>query len=177
MSFNPQHYINKDTSYTSEPITFNIIYIDDISKSNLTKIEEWEFYKDPNKMAVDRLNNSKIITEIDVNEDESNSRNSTKKSGPPAVYKLTLKDNADNYCFAYEYHDKLKFLRTNNQLTPVPIRLGGKLTVQRGTLIINGVLMLKEAQCNYSAPDELSTMVKQLNSNIIDKSITLLNGQ
>lgn len=169
--FVPKDYANKSDTLPHS-VTFSIIHIDDIAKSKITKLEEWKRIKDPNNVGVDRLNKGKIISEIDVNADEANPQPAGNNS---AVYKLTLKDDGDNYCFAYEYNDQLPFLRPPQSNGPIPIRLGGRLVVKQGTLIANGALLLTRDGCNYLGVTE-SVLVRNLNTNLIDKSIQILES-
>lgn len=179
-SFNAKEYLNKKSDRLAKLVEFFIIHIDDVSKSKVTKLEEWRRVKDPNDVGVDRLNRGKIISEIDMNADDanpsSNSSSVTNSAGTNGLYKLTLKDNFDNYCFAYEYNDQLPFLRAGNTNLPIPIKLGGKLIVKRGTLIANGSLLLNRDQCTYIGVDDSSELVKSLNSNLVEKSISILQN-
>lgn len=172
--FNAKDNLNKVN--LQFPVSFNIIHIDDISKSKISKLEEWKRYKDPNEVGVDRLNRGaqaqRLITEINVNEDEANP---TVNTASQSIYKLTLKDNFDNYCFAYEYEDKLPFLRAGSDL-PIPIRLGGKLIIEKNTPISNGALLINRNNCRYLGIDENSDLVKTLNSNLVEKSINILQN-
>ncbi|CAH6721499.1 hypothetical protein CLIB1444_06S03598 [[Candida] jaroonii] len=170
--FNPKDHVGQKESYLQNPTAFHIIYIDDISKSKITKLEAWKGAKDPNEVGDDRLNNSRIIREVNLNEDANTPQI---QQFDQSVYKLTLKDNKDNYCFAFEYNDKLPFLRSGVNL-PIPIKLGGKLIVKRGTMIKNGTLLLNRAQCQYLGVDESSTLVKNLNANLLEKSINILQN-
>lgn len=169
MSFNPKDHIQE--SYTPNPITFTIIYIDDISKSKLAKLDQWRRLKDPLQVSVDRLNHGTLITEIN---DGENTNVSVAKSSD-SVYKLTLKDDSDNYCFAYEYNDRLLFLRTGVDL-PIPIKLGGRLVVKKGTLVTNGCLMLKNAQVDYLGVED-GDFANTLNANLVEKSIEILSRE
>ncbi|CUM45411.1 uncharacterized protein AC631_02590 [Debaryomyces fabryi] len=184
-SFDPQQYLSEKSAYTQHPILFNIIQVSDISRSRLNQLDEWQEYEDPNSVSVDRVskyNNKKylgnrIIREVDMSKDnELTFSNFTRYGG---IYKLLLKDNFDNYCFAYEYNDSLQFLRQNNSTgTPLGIPLGGRLLVNKGTLVMNGVLMLEKIQCQYLGIDENdSSLAEKLNSGIVKKHIDLLNEE
>lgn len=181
--FNPRDYATKKTEKLDKPVTFWIIHIDDVTKSKIAKLEEWRRIKDPNDVGVDRLNRGKMISEVDVNADDANPGSGqngitgSTNSSETAIYKLTLKDSFDNYCFAYEYNDQLPFLREgNHSQLPIPIKLGGKLVIKAGTLIANGTLLLKRGQCNYLGVDNTNELVKNLNSNLIEKSINILQN-
>lgn len=184
-SFDPQQYLSKKATYTQYPILFNIIQVSDISRSRLNQLDEWQEYEDPNSVSVDRVskfNNKKylgnrIIREVDMSKDNELNLTNFKRFG--GIYKLLLKDNFDNYCFAYEYNDCLQFLRQSNSTgTPLGIPLGGRLLVNKGTLVMNGALMLKKIQCQYLGIDENdNSLAEKLNSGIVKKHIDLLNEE
>ncbi|EGV62312.1 hypothetical protein PSN45_001038 [Yamadazyma tenuis] len=180
-AFNPQEFANKPSDQTRLPVAFNVIHVDDISKSKIAKLEEWMKYKDPNEVGVDRLNrsgagtNQHIIREIDVSDNDNARLMETTSLFDSSVYKLTLRDNFDNYCFAYEYNDKLPFLRTGSTL-PIPIKLGGKLIISSGATVANGALLVDRKVCKYIGVDESSELVKALNSNLVEKSINILQN-
>lgn len=184
-SFDPQQYLESKVSYTQHPILFNIIQVSDISRSRLIQLDEWQEYEDPNSVSVDRVskfNNKKylgnrIIREVDMNKDNETNLNDYRGSGN--VYKLMLKDNFDNYCFAYEYNDRLQFLRQNISTgTPLSIPLGGRILVNKGTLVMHGALMLKKIQCQYLGINENDKALSdKLNGGIVKKHIDLLNEE
>lgn len=170
MSFDPQKYTTTNEAFTSSEIQFDILQIANISTSKLRQLDEWKEYQDPKRVAVDRMGNSKIIRSIDNEESDS-------IGSVSAIYKLLLRDTAGNVCYAYEYNDKLSFLHQKKDTkTPPGISLGGRLVVNRGTLIMNGVLMLKNAQCKYLGivDDELA---QTLNSGIGKKQIEILETE
>ena len=184
-SFEPQQYLQAKATYTQHPILFHIIQVADISRSRLNQLDEWQEYEDPNSVSVDRVskfNNKKylgnrIIREVDMNKDDGINKDNFKHFG--GIYKLTLKDNFDNYCFAYEYNDCLQFLRLHASTgTPLGIPLGGRLLVKKGTLVVNGAIMLKKIQCQYLGIDENDkALSEKLNSGIVKKHIDLLNEE
>lgn len=138
--------------------------------SKLRQLDGWKEHQDPNKAAVDRMSNSKIIRSID--EGELDSAGSTS-----AIYKLLLRDTAGNLCFAYEYNDKLSFLHYNKDTkTPLGLPLGGRLKVNKGTLVLNGVLMLKNAQCQYLGVVD-HDLAQTINSGIGKKQIEILEQE
>lgn len=152
---------------------FHIIHIFNISKSNLNQIDDWREYDNPNRVSVDRLEKSKVVREVNIDEDASlpTRRHTPDKS----TYKLLLRDFGGNHSFAYEI-SPLQFLRDNTYTgTPLSIQLGGRLLVKQGTNVLNGVLMLNRNNCEYlginSADKEL---VDTLNSGIVPKYIEML---
>lgn len=189
MSFTPETHLQTSQTYTASPIVFTVVGILDIASSKLLQVDKWRDYEDPHKASVDRLNKGRnhIIRELrDDNEDAGISVIPTGSS----LYKLTLKDGADNYCFAYEYMEKLPFLRQarnasgsasasgDNTDSPLPIPLGSKIRVEKGTLIMNGVLMLTRVQCLYlGVTEEDQELYAKLNLDIAKKYIQYLTGE
>lgn len=183
-SFDPQQYLQVKEFYTQNPILFKIIQISDISKSRLNQLDEWQEHEDPNSVSVDRVSKSnskkslsnKVIREVNINS-ENDTMGNTNKSG--SIYKLILKDNFDNFSYAYEYNDRLPFLRQAGSTgTPLAIPLGGKLIVNKGTLVMNGSIMLKTMQCQYLGMDEShKEFADKLNSGIVAKQIALLKKE
>lgn len=169
VGFNAKEYASVVEATLPANTTFFIIHVDDITKSKITKLEEWKLYKDPNEVGVDRLSKNRIIREIKDDDDPE------PKINTPSVYKLTLKDKFDNYCFAYEYNDQLPFLRTGSA-APIPIKLGGRIIINKDTKINNGVLLLNRTCCKYLGVDPTSELAKALNSNLVEKSINILQN-
>lgn len=135
-------------------------------------------------MAVDRISKAskpnRVINQVEMG-DQSNP---TKVSVPSTswssndVYRLTLKDSFDNYCYAYEYSDQLAFIRQQNGSgVPLNIPLGGRLIVNKGTAVMNGVLMLKNNNCQYLGIGEDKTLSKELNSGLVGKYIKVLTQE
>lgn len=187
--FISQHFANIPETQTQVPILFYVIHIHNISKSRLNQLDQWKEYEDPNSVSVDRVSKSKgkskrgsnkVITLVEM-DSENGTTNLNANTGWSSndVYKLVLKDNFDNYCYAYEYDDKLSFIRTNNNSEiPLSISLGGRLIVNKGTTIMNGMLMLKNINCQYLGIDERDTRLFQtLNSNLVGKYISVLKNE
>lgn len=177
VGFKAKEYANKGETTLPSNTTFFIIHVDDITKSKIAKLEQWKQYKDPNEVGVDRLSKNRIIREINDDEENSssNTNNNESKTTGPSVYKLTLKDQFENYCFAYEYNDQLPFLRTGST-APIPIKLGGRLIVNKDTKVSNGVILLDRKSCRYLGVDPSSELAKALNSNLVEKSINILQN-
>ncbi|KAK6458565.1 uncharacterized protein RJT20DRAFT_131731 [Scheffersomyces xylosifermentans] len=172
-SFVAANYKSLTSAHTTTPILFHIIHIANISKSRLNQKDDWLEYNDPNNVSADRLNKSnKIVREIKMGDD------STPVASVYDVYKLLLRDSHNNYCYGYEV-EPLGFLRNSSSQstgTPLPIRLGGRLIVKSGCLIQQGVLLLRNRQCNYLGIDESETeLVSQLNNGIVNKYIDVLD--
>ena len=59
---------------------FLVVSIENISKSRLNQLEEWKQLDNPNKSSVDRLNR-KIITEVNLNNDDEDNDESEDLAG------------------------------------------------------------------------------------------------
>lgn len=149
MSFSPDQFLDTAQAFTSAPIIFNIVGLLDISTSKLTQRDKWKDFDDPQKASVDRLRNGRNTIIRELRDDDENNGNPV-AAPTNAYYKLTLRDQNDNLCFAYEYNDRLPFLRQQSQTdSPLQLPLGGRLRVEKGTMIKYGVLMLNRVQCQY----------------------------
>lgn len=169
MIFDPKTYTNTAKAFTTDDIEVDIVQIYNIAVSKLRQLDEWRDHQDPHNLAVDRVGSSRIIRSID---DDLESL-----AAPRAIYKLLLRDTAGNLSYAYEYNDRIAFLHHKKDTsTPLGVPLGGRLVVKRGTLIMNGVLMLKNAQCHYLGPVDgpLGTI---LNSDAGKKQMEILQKE
>ncbi|CUM66848.1 uncharacterized protein PRCAT00004532001 [Priceomyces carsonii] len=176
--FKAEEYLLTKMAYLDNLVLFNIIQITNISKSKLNQLDEWKSYEDPNKASVDRIKSrsgTRLVREVKMDEVEDSLFQPTKD-----IYKLMLRDKAGNYCYAYEFNDVLSFLREKRPTTntPLNIPLGGRLVVDKGTSILNGVLLLKRNQCHYLGTDESDRqLIDTLNSNLVKKYINLLTDE
>lgn len=135
-----------------ETTLFQIVDIQDTSKSVLSEIEELKRLVDINESFYDyqKFGNAdnkkkKKRTTIDVNleEDENEIDDNfmnDKNYIPKRVFRLILEDCFGNICYAYE-QEPLNFLRNNNQL--YPIKLGYKILVYKDAKIIFNTLQLR----------------------------------
>lgn len=167
--FQAQNHLLELEHFTQTPILFFIIHIENIAKSRLARLDEWEEQGDPEKRSVDRLK-SRVIRQVNMDDDNVT----------PIVasdtYKLTLRDSFDNYSFAYEFNDKLPFLRK----TPgYPAEaLGARLLVNKGTLVLNGVLMLNRATCQFLGVDSANRgLAELLQGDLAEKNIAVLRAE
>lgn len=175
MSFLAQYVEN---GATSQPIAFHVLHVADISRSRLAQLDEWKEYDDPRSVAVDRLNR-RVIREVNM-DDATVVTDGAPTRTSPQTFKLLLRDvnNANNYCYGYEYNDMLPFLRDTNTATPLATRLGGRILVKQGTPVQNGVLLLTRRQCQYlGMADADKSLVDQLNTGIIRKYIDILDSE
>lgn len=189
-AFDSSKYVTVPEATLEQPVMFNILRVENCSKSRINQIDEWKEHYDPMKVLVDRLHNKtalgkkparEVIRDIALDDDgDVGAQAAAARGSENHVYKLLLCDRFNNLSYAFEYPDNLRFLRNTGQETGTPLKipLGGRLLVQRGALIKYGVLMLHSAQCQYlgtSAED--STLVELLNSGAVQKNIALLEDE
>lgn len=173
MGFDPNHYSSIKSASLENDVMFCIIHISNISKSLLNQLDDWNEFENPNAVSVDRLKRGgqKVIREVNLDDAAINVTTLDK-------YKLLLRDDNDTYCYAYELDHPLGFLRDSSyHESPLPMRLGGKLIVKKGTPILSGVLMLSNKNCQYLGIDVDDDLVQRLNNGIIRKYIDLINKQ
>lgn len=117
-------------------LLFQICMIEDISRSKLSQVDEFEARLNPRKQMVDRIGSTKrkLISAIDVYSDEStvpsNEYGSTNNGN--IIYKLTLQDKSGNMFFAINT-EPIPALRTS--------MLGAKLVILPGAVFHRGVFM------------------------------------
>ncbi|KAJ8146365.1 hypothetical protein OY671_000587 [Metschnikowia pulcherrima] len=168
-----RQYFGQPEARLNAPISCQVMQIFNVSESKEKALEEWRYYHNPNKAPFERMEHvSRPIiygVDLDATEHEQKARSSK------ATYKLLLRDPTDNYFYAVELED-LPFLRPQSSSTksPLPIVLGGKLTLQHGTLVSDGIVLLRKHQCAYEDPDPASESTKSLNEDIVQNTIDLL---
>lgn len=179
-SFNPRAFLDIPLAYTKQPVLFNIVQLLDISHSKLSQLYDWLELGDPNKVPIDTLKKSRNH-QLSKKEENDKDRAFTnfQRMTENNVYRILLRDSWGNYCYAYEYQDKLPFLR-QNRLTATCSNnpLGARMLVSQGTLIMNGVLMLQKTQCQYLGVTESDRqLLESLNSNLEQKYIDYLKEE
>ncbi|RLV91488.1 hypothetical protein JA1_003852 [Spathaspora sp. JA1] len=158
---------------------FNIIRIENISKSKLNQLEDWQHYHDPNSVSVDRVRSSNRTIIREIRDDDNSTRTVNNNNNGTATYKLLLRDFHNNYTFAFE-QEPLNFLRSNqNTSTPLGIPLGGRLLVKQGATISRGAIFLELKNCEYQgiATPEDDQLVSTLNDGLIQKEIDILKDE
>lgn len=173
MSFRASDHIGKGEATLASPITCHIIHIVNVAESKEKTLEEWRYYQNPNTAPFERMEhvNRPIIYGIDLDAAEQQKPTTTK-----ATYKLLLRDSSNNYFYGIEIDD-LPFLRPREKTTtnPLPMPLGGKLLLQKGTTVCDGVVFLKKNQCLYIGPDDV--LGSTLNSGVVKKYIDIMEKQ
>lgn len=178
MTFRPEEYAKKGEVTLTLALTCFVVFVEDVSESKEKRLEEWKYYHNPNRAPFERMEhvNRPVIYGIDL--DESPEDKAAKKMSASATYKLTLRDESENYFYAIEI-DKLPFLHSqaSNTGTPLPVPLGGKLVLKSGTKVYNGVVCLTASSCEYLGHDENLSLAKQLNVGVVEKYIDVMERQ
>lgn len=170
-------YADQETVLLSHAVTCRITLILNISESKEKNLEEWRYFNDPNTAPFERVEhaNRPVIYGIDLETQESDvTPNSTGK----ALYKLSLVDDVGQAFYGLEV-EELLFLHPNNKTTqtPLPIPLGGTLVLHKGTCISYGLIMLRNNQCSYTAPDPDNQLSQTINDGLVQKYIEVLDRQ
>lgn len=174
MSFDVRQYQSSKSAILETDVLFHIVYITNISKSILNQLEDWNEFNDPNTVSVDRITNSTRTGHVLI-------REITDENTPTVTldkYKLLLRDQNNNYSYAYE-NQPLAFLRdASYHESPMPLKLGGRLLLKKGTSIQSGSLLINNNDCRYLGLNPMDTdLISQLNDGLIKKNIELLNKQ
>ncbi|OBA23689.1 hypothetical protein METBIDRAFT_76668 [Metschnikowia bicuspidata var. bicuspidata NRRL YB-4993] len=166
-------YFGLPEAELKEPLVCHVMQILNISESKEKALEEWRYYQNPNTAPFERMEHvyRPIIYGIDLETPEPEQKARSVK----ATYKLLLRDCFGNYFYAIEL-EELPFLRpgTNTTKTPLPIPLGGCITLGKGTLIADGFVLMKKHLCTYQEPDPFSELTKSLNENLVGKNIEMI---
>lgn len=124
-------------------ILFQILMVENISKSKLSQIDDMKIRLDPKHQKSDRLSTGRdkkvVINQVNVEAEEPNVEDfcfSSKKD----VFKLTLQDKTGAIFFAVTLVS-LPWLAVYN--------LGSKLIINRGTNFVRGVFQLNESNCTF----------------------------
>lgn len=130
-------------SATTKPILVQLVDIENVTKSRLSRLDEILGVINPNDLRTDKLGNKgarrKIIRDVDVDDHEDSP--STAPNYGSGYYKLTLMDYKGGMVFGAEL-SKLSFLSSSSSLL-LPIPLGSKIIVKPGTPVVRGMLLLK----------------------------------
>ncbi|EGW32725.1 uncharacterized protein SPAPADRAFT_149840 [Spathaspora passalidarum NRRL Y-27907] len=177
-TFKASDFARIERAELNQSTLFNIMRIENISKSKLNQMEDWQHYHDPNSVSVDRIKNSNrtIIREIKDSSDDNGPRDAN--TNVNVTYKLLLRDFHNNYTFAYE-QEPLNFLRSHrSNATPLGIDLGGRLLVKQGATISRGVIFLDHKNCDYqgSHPED-EQLTRTLNDGLVQKEIDILKSE
>lgn len=175
-AFNPAEYADKPDTPLTSPLTCTIIQITNVALSKEKTLEEWKYYHNPNTAPFERMEhvNRPIIYGIDLEATDQVAKPLSAK----ATYKLLLRDQHENYFYALEMEEIL-FLHPREKSTnnPLPVPLGGRVVLQKGTIVRYGMVLLRKHQCNYLGVDMNSDLAKQLNDGVVKKYIDMIEQQ
>ncbi|SGZ56743.1 CIC11C00000002082 [Sungouiella intermedia] len=169
-------YADKPDIPLTSSVSCNIIQITNVAQSKEKTLEEWKYYHNPNTAPFERMEHVSrpVIYGIDLEETEQVAKVSSAK----ATYKLLLRDQNNNYFYALEM-EEIPFLHPREKSTnsPLPIPLGGRVMLQKGTIVHYGMVLLRKHQCNYLGVDMNSDLAKQLNDGAVKKYIDVMEQQ
>ncbi|QLQ81907.1 hypothetical protein HG537_0G01610 [Torulaspora globosa] len=126
----------------SRELLFQILMVEDISKSKLSQIDDITTRLNPKYQRIDRLNNGRekvVINQVNVETEETNIDNSC-QSNKKSVYRLTLQDKSGAIFYA---------INTTNLPWLFVCMLGSKLIINTGTQFIRGVFLLNDTNCIF----------------------------
>lgn len=134
---------------------FQILEISDTTKSYLQELEVLKELQDEQNINTDKLQKSKakIVKPQDTKQDVK------------SLYKLLLQDTHRNLCYGIEF-EKLNFLN-NDKVLPIP--LGSKIIIKKGTTILRGCLLISNSNCIF-----LGGSILELNQNYAQRRISTL---
>lgn len=169
--FKAQDYVGKHATLP-EPVPCNIIQVINVSESKEKILEEWRYYHNPNTALFERMEHISrpVIYGVDVDSNETQ-----RVSTAHTTYKLLLRDAHGNYFYGIEL-EELPFLHPRESTTanPLPIPLGGRVVLQRGTEVRSGIALLRRHQCLYLGVDASSDLARTLNDGVVEKYIDIM---
>ncbi|CCE90290.1 Rmi1p TDEL_0B01610 [Torulaspora delbrueckii] len=123
-------------------LLFQILMIENISKSKLSQIDDIKTRLDPKQQKSDRLSSGRekvVINQVDVENEETN-LDQTIQSSKRNVFKLTIQDKTGAIYYA---------MNSTNLPWLAVCMLGSKLIINRGTNFVRGVFLLNESNCTF----------------------------
>ncbi|CCH41058.1 RecQ-mediated genome instability protein 1 [Wickerhamomyces ciferrii] len=168
--------IDTDSNKVSNEILLQIVSLDNMSQSRLTRLDDLLAADDMDAVGADRLRGrqQRIVRNVNLEDDDQGGNNQQQQStsgNHNSYYKLTLQDCFGNLIYGIEV-EKLSFLTGNNQKSGFPIQLGSKILIHNNTEIISGVLLLSPSKIDY-----LGGMVPSWNLGLDKKHIQLLKDE
>lgn len=173
MSFNPVEYTGIEETTLPHAVSCHILHIANVAESREKNLEEWKYYDNPNTAPFERMEHvaRPVIYGIDLDASEPEPvRNSS-----AGTYKLLLEDAHGHQFYGFEV-EELGFLHPREKSTgnPLPLPLGGRVLLQKGTTVCEGMVMLKRHQCLYLGIDVNVGVAKQLNDGVVKKYIQIM---
>ena len=171
-AFNVHDYINVEEFSLPQAVSCHILQIVNIAESREKSLEEWKYYDNPNTAPFERMEHvgRPVIYGIDLDATENEPRPQS-----PGTYKLLLDDGHGHQFYAFEM-EELPFLhpREKATLNPLPVPLGGRLVLQKGTTVCDGMVLLRKHQCQYLGVDTNTGLAKELNAGVVKKYIQIM---
>lgn len=134
--------IDQKHCLTTRDLLFQILMVEDVSKSKLSQIDDISTKLNPKYQKIDRLSTGRekvVINQVNVDTEETSAENFTQQS-KKTVYKLTLQDKSGAIFYA---------LNTINLPWLSVCMLGSKLIISERTQFIRGVFLLKDTNCMF----------------------------
>ncbi|CAI4806844.1 BPK_HP2_G0053160.mRNA.1.CDS.1 [Saccharomyces cerevisiae] len=147
--------LDKKLVIVDRELLFQVLMVENITKSKLTQIDDIKTKLDPKKQKVDRLRSGaqgngakkyEVITQVDMEDDgnvadnncakENNSNNNSSAAKNKAVFKLTLQSKSGDVFFAIN----------STPISWSSCMLGSKIVILPGTVFNRGVFILKDSQ-------------------------------
>ncbi|CCD25139.1 Rmi1p NDAI_0E03220 [Naumovozyma dairenensis CBS 421] len=155
--------LEKKLCKVNRELLFQILMVENISKSKLAQVDDIKVKLDPKNQKVDRLRSGqlkapptyKVVTQVDVDADDNidrtgidniastnnynnnnNNNNNSNNSTTKAVFKLTLQSKNGDIFFAINS-------------TPLPwisCMLGSKIVIKPGTIFNKGVFIISDTK-------------------------------
>lgn len=130
--------VDQKFSRTDRDLLFQILMVENTSRSKLNQIDDIKTKLDPNLQRVDRLKTSKdkvVVNQVDMDDDEPRAEDVPNTIQTKAVFRFVLQDRKGSLFYA-----------TNS--TPLPwlqvCMLGSKVIIKRGSIFNRGVFILQE---------------------------------
>lgn len=144
----PSAILDRKMVFTDRDLLFQVMMVENISKSKLSQVDDMKSSLDPRKQRVDRLKTSanvpnkpyKVINEVNIEDDQdANSDMANNYAAQKIVYKLTIQGRSG----------KIFFAANLKPVQWVSSALGAKIVIRRGTLFNRGMFILKESDVMF----------------------------
>lgn len=136
----PPALVDQKFTRLNRDLLFQIVMVENTSKSKLNQVDDIRAKLDPNLQRVDRLKTTRdrvVINQVDIDKDESTSDNAgmAAYNQSKAVFKLVLQDRKGSLFYAIN-SSPLPWLQV--------CMLGSKVIIKKGSTFNRGVFVLQE---------------------------------
>lgn len=139
--------VNQKLCRVDRDLLFQVLMVENTSKSKLSQVDELNTKLDPKSQKVDRLKTGKdkvVINQVNVDSEEAptdvDNQANRSMAQSKAVFKLMLQDRSGSLFYAINS-------------TPLPwlnaCMLGSKILIKQGTLFNRGVFILQESHVMF----------------------------